>query len=254
MRLVKDSLCFLIRTPHYIDHQLKSFDDLEPSVIDEFKWVYNEKREFYKEKGFRTLVFSDKSKENLKDYIVPKEIRFDVLRTLPNRKDIIMIDSSNCFQYIKTEDKLQIYYYTYILGLTHSFYISVDLKNENVKFDTLHYKSKGISEDYMDYYSKFLVTVTYLELTPVTLNVVEGGQKKGDIFRNNLIKNESKFNVIQVNSNWNTKCIRIGTFDVRGHYRLQPYGSIGNKVYKYIFIEPFKKNLFIRTEQKKLVS
>ena len=103
------------------------------------------------------------------------------------------------------------------------------------------------------YYSRFLVVVTYLELTDVTLNIVEGSLSKNKNKKSNLtISNSSRFNVIHVNTNWNTMIINVNTFGVRGHWRLQLVG-VGRSQYKYVWVKPYEKGITRRLPQKELV-
>jgi hypothetical protein len=123
---------------------------------------------------------------------------------------------------------------------------------EQIKFLSDGTRTNLTIEEVTEFYSLFMRTVTYLELTPVTLNIINGGDKRGDIFRDNFIKNETKLSVIQVNSNWNVKTVRLGGFDVRGHYRLMLVGK-GRTRYDYVFIRPYKKGILRRLPQKMTV-
>jgi len=220
------------------------------------------------ETGYRKLVFSKESLNRLDDYKIPNEVKVDVLRSLPNRTDSIQLEETMLFKYKKTDTEIQVVFYTLIKdsngGNLHCRYSKIDLLtgesfppiNEwSPNFNNLD-KMEGseILSDYLrDLWTTFMVTITYLELTDVTLNIVQGGQKRGDIMKNNVIKNQTKHSVIQVNSNWNTKLIRINSFGVRGHWRLQPHGK-GKKQYKWIFIEPYEKGIMKRSPQKELVN
>ena len=98
------------------------------------------------------------------------------------------------------------------------------------------------------FYSKFLVVVTYLELTDVTLDILIGGSSFGTN-KQGKVKNDTRNKYILVNTNWNTTIVRLDEFSVRGHYRLQPCG-VGRKQYKYIFIEPYTKGGIKRLAKK----
>lgn len=205
-----------------------------------------------KEKGYRKLVFSQKSRDNLVNYVISKEIRFDVLRSLPNRKDVVMIDDVTCFKYRKTEKEVVILYYYKNYDSNHEDWIGVKYARFDLEENKVFgYEDSHIKDDTDMIYELFMKTITYIELTPVTLLIVNGGEKKGDILRNNLIKNESKLSVIQVNTNWNTRVIKVDSFKVRGHWRLQPCGK-GRSQYKYIYIDMFEKGLLRRKSQKEL--
>lgn len=175
-----------------------------------------------------------------------------------------MIDELNCIKYVKTDTELfvTINFRTNnvtrlnVIEPTYLVYFHVDLINGNVVSDQYDFQTKKFinQEDLIEkYYSKFLVLVTYLELTDVTLNIVEGGKKTGDIMRGNLFKNDTKQSVIQVNTNWNVQTISLNSFGVRGHWKLQPCGK-GLCTFKHIYIQPYEKGLVRRLSQKELVN
>jgi hypothetical protein len=252
MKITKDSLCFTVTTEGYINHHCGFLNQMiNTYTVPEEKMIYEIKREFYSiSENFRVLVLSNKTKNNLENYLVPKTIRIDVLKTLPNRSDIIQIDENNVVKYIKNDDVIVVSHDSIIPenGLI-SFWYMINLKTGFVRMDGKN--DIGYDDMIKKYYSKFLVLVTYLELTDVTLNVVTPNTKRGDIFKGNFIKNSSNLNVIHVNSNWNTMKIVVGEFGVRSHMRLQRVGK-GLCEFKWVFINSFKKNLVIRTPQKQL--
>lgn len=235
--------------------------------------LYKSKKLFYPEstidfmndnKNYRYLVLTDKVRREVENIIVPNEIRFDVLRSIPNRKDIIMIDENTVIKYKKTDEKICVLIFTLDPTKTyvHEECIEFNLIDNTTfpKMDEpklLFYndndiRSDGNNEQYvLDKWSRFINVITFLELTQTVLLVVNGGEKKGDIMRGNYIKNETKSSVIQVNSNWNYKMIRVGSYKVRGHFRFQPCGKNFSQV-KLIYIDMFEKGLMRRMSQKEL--
>jgi hypothetical protein len=218
------------------------------------------------EKGYRKLVFSNKSRREIENYIIPKEIRFDVLKSLPNRTDLIQLDESWVLKYKKTDTKISIVN-SNTLSLDNGY---IDIRHRYIEFDLLtgetfpkindemiENSEDGLnfshnSSEFVSYlWEMFMKVICYLELTPVTLLVVNGGERKGDITRDNLIKNETKIPVIQVSSNWNYRMIRVGSFKVNGHFRWQPCGKERSQV-KLIYINQFEKGLMKRLSQKEL--
>lgn len=255
MRIKPNSLVNLIQSGMYREHHLTHLY----RMVDEdpqHKHGYISKMKFFTEKNFRKLVFSKKSLDNLTNYVVPKEIRVEVLRILPNRKDIVQLDEYTCIQYIKTDELLSVmFHYTKKNDeLTYTFYFGIRLSDGKVTTEYSLYDSGEVMnmEKLIDkFYSKFLVVVTYLELTEVTLNVLQGGRTFGTI-KEGKIKNDTKDSFILVNTNWNVTTIRLDEFSVRGHFRLQPCG-VGRKQYKYVYIEPYTKGGIKRLAQKKTV-
>lgn len=70
-------------------------------------------------------------------------------------------------------------------------------------------------------------------------NQKSGTKKSGKII------NQLKVPLTIVDSKWNITSINNTGFDVSGHFRLQPYG-VGMQETKMIFIEPFRKNGYVR--------
>ena len=214
---------------------------------------------------YRKLALSDKSYKNLANYKVPTDIRFDVLRTLPNRLDIIQLSDTKCIKYIKQDNILQvcIYYtdkpfHTDMSKEIHTFSFYIDLATENIFTDEEHKLTGKQIESKKDlaetFYGEFMLCVTYIELTEVKFDICYSNTKRGHILKGNDLKNELSFNVIQVNTNWNITKLHIGnTFIVRGHFRLAPHGTANNKYYKFIFIDTYDKTGIIKRKAGKEV-
>jgi hypothetical protein len=263
MKINDDSICSVIVSKHFREHQKQhSIKSLESGILNDNQTLTMlEKMLFHSQSGFRILVFSQKSKENLENYLIPKDIRLDVLRNLPNRKDVIQIDNNNCIKYIKEDDRLSfISCFRDDIGKNyaiHNHFFTVDLKTGIMGFDEsdtyTNEKITDVKTFIEKYYSRFLVVVTYLELTEVTLNLVEGSLSKNKNKKSNLtISNSSRFNIIHVNTNWNTLVINVNSFGVRGHWRLQLVG-VGRTQCKYVWVNPYEKGLVRRLPQKELV-
>jgi len=260
MKLNKDSLVFEVDFDLYKKHHIDYCKErmMEYSEEDKVTNMLKDKIYFFEETGFRKLVFSGTSLKNLEHYKCPSNIQLNVLRSLPNRKDVVMISEYQCFKYIKTDTELFVTMnyrdedYKQYDSPTYLIYLYINLVTGKVVHDNFDYKleKKITHEDILRcVYDLFIVVITYLELTPITLMIINGGDKRGDIIRDNLIKNETKSSVIQVNSNWNVKTVRLGGFDVRGHYRLMLVGK-GRTRYEYVFIRPYKKGILRRLPQK----
>lgn len=270
MKIDNLSICSLVKLKDFCDFQIKYTVEWKKKYESHFselqKKIYQEKINFYNERGFRILVLSEQSKENLKDYVVPKEIRIDVLKSLPNRKDIIQIDTHNCIKYWKDDNKVSVItcYRKNITqtdkmtndDLVHVHFFFIDLKTGEVGMDNKYSYNNGIIDSVEklieNFYSKFMVLITYLELTELKYELVESvlSKKRKTILG---ISNSSRNNIIHIKSNWNTRKIIMNDIHVRGHWRLQPYG-IGRSQYKYIYIQPFDKGLTRRLAQKELVN
>jgi hypothetical protein len=261
MKVTNESIMNVVCSRDFCEYQIYSTKRIyghvtENSVVQ----TILEKSEYYKQSGFRRMVFSKKSVENLKNYSIPKSIRLDVLRSLPNRKDVIQLDDSTCIKYIKTNEKLTVS--THFSDrtnpsdvCTHTYWFSVNLNEGHLLCDRSNTMTgmmiNKLSDVVEHYYSKFLIVVTYLELTNVELTIVDGVMNKHRKTYSGL-SNTSRFNVVHVNSNWNQLYINLNGVNVKGHWRLQPCG-VGRTQYKYVWINPYEKGIMKRLPQKELV-
>lgn len=259
MRINEISLINVVEREHYIKHHV----DYMSKVMDEEpdtkkKENYNRGISMFKNTNWRRLILSKKTKDNLSNYKISKDIRYGVLRSLPNRTDSILVDYDTLIRYTKTDELMTVMFDRYdnkTKGLSNRIFY-FDLINESVTLGmvdrNVKTQSQNMYETFIEeYFSLFMVVVTYLELTPVTLEIVESGRSTGTR-KTFKIKNESDSNVIVVQTNWNEEKIDLRDINVRGHWRLQPYGS-GLSKYKYIYIQPFKKGITRRLPQKELV-
>lgn len=257
MKIKDTSLINVVETEGYISHHV-SFMEMMKRMDSEKTSFYDDRIELFKEKRFRKLILSERTKNNLVNYSVPKGIRYDVLRSIPNRRDSILIDKNNLLRYIKTDDKItgMLDYYEPDGGVYNKCF-HIDLIDNKITISSSQSNNReSLRQEFGNFidnfFNKFMVVVTYLELTPVTLNVIEGG-KSFKVSSVEKIKNETKKSIIIVNTNWNTETISLQDISVRGHWRLQPYG-IGRSMFKYIYINPFKKGITKRLSQKELVN
>jgi hypothetical protein len=79
--------------------------------------------------------------------------------------------------------------------------------------------------------------------------IVNPGKSYGTKKQHDALSNDTNVPVTIVNSCWNITSIRTEGFDVRGHFRLQPCGP-GLRDTKMIFIQPFKKEGYVRKAAK----
>lgn len=261
MKLNKFSIINVVESDDYIKHHVEYINVVKYKDLQQLT-VYEEKISFFKENKWRRLILSEKTKSNLLNYMVPKNIRYDVLRSLPNRMDSIMIDKLTLLRYIKTD--------THIVGMfdtddvktndLFNYYFRFDLVEERITLSAGDYRQmetnnidadKSFKEFIEKFFNRFMVIVTYLELTPITMEIIEGGRSFGTK-RDNKIKNETNKRFILVNTNWNVEKIDLRDIHVRGHWRLQPYG-VRHSQFKYIFIKPYEKGITRRLPQKELV-
>ena len=268
MKVNENSIINVVDSKHFKDYYLHCNQECEKNFFtnydlfiekygdDKFYEIFPNKEFFYSQSVSRRLIFSKKSLDNLNNYKVPKDIRIEVLKTLPNRMDVIQLDESTVMRYIKT-DKMVYVSFNSLEKTTQGLYVvffSVNLETGYVSSDNYDFLTKKML-DFDDikerYYNKFMVVITYLELTPITYNFIEGKQSYGTK-KEGKVKNETNKRFIMVNTNWNVETISLCDIHVRGHWRLQPHG-VGRSQYKYIYIQPFDKGITRRLPQKELV-
>jgi len=254
MKINHNSLINLVNEKTYLDHHLnyidKKIEEQGEEIHKTYQFLMNCKRQSILMKNRRRLIFSKKTTDNVfSNYLVPKTIRYDVLRTLPSRSDAIQIDQDILLHYDKLEQVIICNFHIRKEDRVYNYFFLIDIVNDKVFRDNRNTLS---DEHFIEhYFSTFMLAVTYLELTPVTLEVLERNRSTSNTKKEGKIKNDSD-RVIIVQTNWNVQKIDLRDIHVRGHWRLQPYG-IGRTQYKYIFIQPFEKGITRRLPQKELV-
>lgn len=257
MKINNNSLINIVETKDYIRHNTESCEK-NILVHPKNKLIYEAKIVCYQYNKYRKLILTKKAyKDITENYHVSKDIRFPVLRSLPARQDSILIDENTLLRYIKDD--------TFLAGTFHyidewtkaikTFFFWMNLEKEIVVMDD--YSRVNNKEENMEvfkekFFSKFMLIITYLELTDIQTEILNPrssvGTKKTDKF-----KNETNKQYIIVKSNWNTEKVILTDIHVRGHWRLQPYG-VGRSQYKYIFIDAYDKGMTRRAAQKDLVN
>lgn len=97
-----------------------------------------------------------------------------------------------------------------------------------------------------------LKTILFLEFSDIETVLLKEGDKIGTR-RQGKYLNESGKDVILVDSTWNKTIIRLGGFGVRGHIRLQAFGS-GRTKRKLIYIPEYTKKGYVRNAKKQIVN
>lgn len=108
--------------------------------------------------------------------------------------------------------------------------------------DQFYVHAEGMEE-------KFYKLLCFFFLSENEENVISPGKSYGTKKQPDALSNDTNVPVTIVNSCWNITSIRTEGFDVRGHFRLQPCGP-GLSDTKMIFIQPFKKEGYIRKAAK----
>lgn len=108
--------------------------------------------------------------------------------------------------------------------------------------DLEFYKEKDyVFEKLVNYVFNIIIFMQFAEIETV---ITEGKNSIGKSkvkFNNEKYINESNIKIEVIDSNWFKHLIRTGAFNVKGHFRLQPYGT-NCSLRKLIWIHEFSKN------------
>lgn len=206
------------------------------------------------EKDIRKMVLTEKCLELISTMKMDKSIRYDFLRTLPNRTDLISLDKNNCVVYKKTDDRVLVIFCISNRSDVDSFninkrFVDIDLINET------HYSSNVVDVDDMNdelsvlIYTRFVQIVSFIELGNTNFKIVPPKDKVGNFLKDNECRNLTKKEFIVVDTDWNDISIRMEGFPVKGHLRLQRCG-VGRSDFKVIYIQPFMKHGYNRNHLK----
>lgn len=145
------------------------------------------------------------------------------------------------------------------LYANHTYYTSAEkLKyNASGKTDFLQlflYRNTGELTGFFDDQARSMEETFYKLLCFFFLSeneeiIVNPGKSYGTKKQPDVLTNDATVPITIVNSCWNITSIRTEGFDVRGHFRLQPCGP-GLTETKMIFIQPFKKEGYVRKAAK----
>jgi hypothetical protein len=205
-----------------------------------------------------------------------------ILKLLPNRECILHFPSKSIyndivFEYVKTNEGVvitlnQLVGKSNILVRTIQYFsfsnnetkviqetngingIDEKLKLQLDNFYLNLFGNNYFTNTITDMIEFILKPIIFIELSGKNVKFIDIKSKSeyGNIFKPLHIKNQTKVDVVYVNSLWNVGSIGLGEFKVRGHFRLQPCG-IGRGQIKLIFINEFVKTHYIRRSTKELV-
>jgi len=215
-------------------------------IIDRFNlWL---------EKDIRKIVITDKCTDLISSLKVDKNIRYDFLKTLPNRLDLIYLKNNMCLIYKKTDTKVTITYIFHDKNKLDTEHViinqnTIDVDLVNNKHYYSNYDEEYFDETRVSMYTLFVQIVSFIELGDINIKIVPAKDKVGNFIKGDECRNLTKKEFILVDTDWNNVSVRLDGFPVKGHLRLQPCGS-GRKEYKLIYIQPFLKNGYNRNHLK----
>jgi len=258
MKLNEKTLINIVETNDYILHHTNFINNIKSKDVRNFL-TYEKKINLFKTTPtFRKLILSSNVLDDINNnYFCGSDIRYKVLKTLPNRKDSILINPNTLFRYIKTNDEIVCCFdYNTKEGSDKlfNFFFFIDLDKEQIVIDdTETLSGNKVSYDTFveEFFSRFMSVVTYLELIPIDTIILEGNSKYGTK-KNNKYVNETKKNFILVRSDWNIGKINLMDISVRGHFKLVPVG-VGRSKYEYRWWNPYKLKVKVKRPQKELV-
>lgn len=83
-----------------------------------------------------------------------------------------------------------------------------------------------------------IIIEMFKKFAAVETKLIQPGQRVRALYDNHV--NDTKLPILHLDSKWFTTIVKSEGFNVRGHFRLQPYGE-GLKERKLIWVEEFKK-------------
>lgn len=193
-----------------------------------------------------------------------------VLSTLPRRKFLLMNDDSRViFEYdfngvmfsVKTHffagEFEVVYRFIYIRGLRMSKMEFISGDGHIVSELNIFAKEHSFSS--VESWAHYIVTdlvlkeIIFIELSKemVRYKTIYPKSKMGQVMSGNYVNNLSKHKLVLVDSLWYTKMIGVGSFQVSGHFRLQPCG-VGFSQVKLIYIEQYQKTHYIRKSTREM--
>lgn len=239
-------------------HAIHLANNFVPQCIDDF---VKKSREIYRKEVSRTLtplkdtgetfLFSD-SACAVADKILVNKKTFKSLAFIPDHEvKTIGIRSIRkaCFRYYKEDEVLTVIGMAFAHNPDQSIYVDYAI----FRIDTVTgEKHIGINQDWTtedeETLSSFVRAIIFLELATIEKVVIKPNQVYGKTKAKSTV-NRGPTTFTMVKANWNKEYVRVGSFEVSGHFRLQPCGK-GMSERKLIFIKPFSKNGYHRKPDK----
>jgi len=239
------------------DMQIQIYN-MQKKTIDE-KAVGDDKEKFAKEvydllvtEGNKNYLMSKPSLEISKKIKVGEE-KFDgrMFKGLPvGRKITILINENLFYRYYITPTSILCLWVT-TEPIVHEGEQRMYMKYTTFRINTeeghLSYPVENpFAVELFTNFIQHLIFLEFSELETITLkpNMKIGTKKEGRYL------NESKSDVVIVDSTWNRIIIKVGEFGVQGHLRWQPYGGVGSTKRKLIYIKEYTKEGYTRNAKK----
>jgi len=233
---------------------MEMMEDIFPNLHSDFEKTGN--KEVPKEvmglyhclydKDNKSYVVSNSVVENLDMLKINKKddhYNWDVFKHLPAQKITFIFQDGSLLRMVISEDTIWFCHIKFKLdkgsdnhGRQHSVMFYIEKETMKLCDHFSHPDVIGLEEHIYKFLCFFYLTENTEEIIPP--GRVHGTRKTGKT------SNDFKFPITIVTSKWNITTIRTEAFGVRGHFRVQPYGS-GSR-YEIIFIAPFEKSGYTR--------
>lgn len=215
------------------------------------KEVWNLTRN-YNNKNYLMTEASLKVAERIKI----NEDKFDgkMFSGLPlNRKISILIDSGLFYRYMVQQDSILCMMcegtYTVTNGVRVLTGVDYNSFRINTKDGWLSFPKDNPFQN--KNFQNFLKYLIFLEFSTLETVCLKPSQKNHVSRKIGKVVNESSNDVVIVDSTWNT-IIKVGSFNVSGHLRLQCCG-VGKQGRKLIYIEEYAKKGYCRRSKKQII-
>ncbi|MFT6841799.1 MAG: hypothetical protein ACI8Q1_000242 [Parvicella sp.] len=239
-------------------HAIHLSDQYIPQCIDDF---VKKSAEIYKKEVSRTLtpiksndetfLFTD-SACRIADKILVNKRSYKSLSFIPDgRSRTIGVHSvrNACFRYYKEEEVLTVIGVSYAHNPDKSIYVDYAIFRVDTVTGDRHL---GINQAFDDEdeikLASFVSAIIFIELAEIETVKIKPNQKIGKTKKTSIV-NSGSTEFVVVRSSWNKEYTLSGSFDVSGHFRMQPCGK-GMLDRKLIFIKPFSKNGYHRKSNK----
>jgi hypothetical protein len=214
---------------------------LEPSVIGLLSPEYTIQRKavldsILDDRKFKDFLITETVKEISSKIKVGAEFNYKLLNTIKEQASTYLLGKTRFMRFEVKNNNI------YVLYVDFNYETSW-LNYEMFRIDTKEGSLFGASDRSQPLAEELVKYLIFVNLSDVELMFLPPNKKIGN--QKNGYKNDTKFDISIVDSSWNKFVIRMDTFGVSGHLRLQPHGK-ENKLRKLVWIEPYEKQSYVR--------
>jgi hypothetical protein len=204
-----------------------------PEFLAERKAILNS---IMDDKKFKDYLITDTVKEIANKIKIGDSFNFRLLNTIKEQSSSYLLGRN---KFVRFEIKADNIYVLYVDYDWESAWLNYEMFRINTK-EGLLYDASDRSRSLAEELTKYLI---FVNLSDVDVKLLLPNKKIGT--RQSGYKNDTKFNLTIVDSNWNKFIIRTDSFSVSGHLRLQPCGK-NLSMRKLVWILPYEKQGYVR--------